>query len=51
MTQFAIDAIAAANTVEIDPDDPCRGCVQIRVGFHSGPIVADVVGSRYDFEL
>lgn len=48
ITAFAVDAITAANTVQIDPEDPGKGFVQIRVGFHSGPVVADVVGTRYD---
>jgi len=43
---FAVDAIKAANETLIDLDDVDRGTVNIRVGFHSGPVVADVVGSR-----
>ena len=43
---FAIDAVAAANSILIDEDDPEKGVVNIRVGFHSGPVVADVVGTR-----
>jgi len=43
---FAIDAVAAAKSTLIDEDDPGKGFVNIRVGFHSGPIVADVVGKR-----
>ena len=46
IAEFAIEAIAAANSTDIDTDDPSRGCVNIRVGFHSGPVVADVVGTR-----
>ena len=71
IADFAIDAIKAANETLVDPDDPEKGCVNIRVGesgdfsfrghfpchsfsllarfylgFHSGPVVADVVGSR-----
>ena len=46
MADFALDAIHAANTTMIDIDDPSKGYVHIRVGFHSGPVVADVVGSR-----
>ena len=46
IAEFAVDAIAAANCTPIDMDDPDRGCVDIRVGFHSGPVVADVVGTR-----
>ena len=45
---FSIDAIEAANStlIDIDIDDPSKGYVEIRVGFHSGPCVANVVGSR-----
>jgi len=43
---FARDAIVAARETLIDKDDPDRGCVNIRVGFHSGPVVANVVGTR-----
>ena len=45
IAEFAIEAIAAANNTYIDTDDPSRGVLNIRVGFHSGPVVADVVGS------
>jgi class 3 adenylate cyclase len=45
IAQFAIDAILAANTTPIDPLDPEKGCVNIRCGFHCGPVVADVVGT------
>jgi serine/threonine protein kinase len=43
--QFAFDAIEAASSTLIDEDDPSQGCVQIRVGFHSGPVVASICGS------
>jgi hypothetical protein len=43
---FAVDAIEAANGTLIDTEHPDLGVVNIRVGFHSGPVVADVVGSR-----
>jgi class 3 adenylate cyclase len=46
IAQFAIGAIKAAQETPIDPDDPSKGCVRIRVGFHSGPVVANVVGTR-----
>jgi len=46
IAEFAIDAINAANETPIDIFDESMGCVSIRVGFHSGPVVADVVGSR-----
>lgn len=40
ITEFSIDAIAAANTTQIDMENPSLGFVDIRVGFHSGPVVA-----------
>jgi guanylate cyclase len=46
IAEFAIDALAAANDTIIDLDNLDKGCVNIRVGFHSGSIVADVVGTR-----
>mmetsp|Transcript_18241 Transcript_18241/g.27837 ORF Transcript_18241/g.27837 Transcript_18241/m.27837 type:complete len:382 (-) Transcript_18241:219-1364(-) len=46
IANFAIDAVHAARRTLIDEEDPHKGAVTIRVGFHSGPVVADVVGSR-----
>ncbi|GKY96680.1 hypothetical protein MPSEU_000627600 [Mayamaea pseudoterrestris] len=46
IAEFAIDAIVAANETLVDVDDPAKGYVNIRVGFHCGPVVADVVGTR-----
>mmetsp|Transcript_26441 Transcript_26441/g.44151 ORF Transcript_26441/g.44151 Transcript_26441/m.44151 type:complete len:1556 (-) Transcript_26441:105-4772(-) len=46
LAEFSIEAIRATSETLIDTDDPAKGFVQIRVGFDSGPIVADVVGSR-----
>ena len=43
---FAVEAVQAAAKVQIDPDNPSLGYVQIRAGFHSGAVVADVVGHR-----
>lgn len=42
---FALDAVAAARSVAADPDgpDPAHG-IEIRAGFHVGPVVASVVG-------
>ena len=33
---FAIDALKAANATLIDEDDPSKGTVNLRIGFHSG---------------
>ena len=46
IAEFAIDAIKVANWTQIDRDDPSKGCVEIRVGFHSGPVTSGVVGTR-----
>lgn len=46
VAQFALEAIKAANQTLIDEDDPTKGYINIRVGFHCGPVVADVVGTR-----
>ena len=46
IAEFAIDAIRVANQTLVDKEDPARGFVNIRVGFHSGPVVSNVVGSR-----
>lgn len=46
IAEFALDAIVAANSIAIDLEDESKGHVNIRVGFHSGPVVADVVGTR-----
>jgi len=45
IAEFAIEAVEAAGKILIDEDDPKRGYVRIRVGFHSGPVVSNVIGS------
>jgi Adenylate and Guanylate cyclase catalytic domain len=45
IAEFAMAAVEAAGTILIDEDDPKRGYVRIRVGFHSGPVVSNVIGS------
>jgi class 3 adenylate cyclase len=45
IAEFAADAIRAASATLVDTTDPSRGCVKLRVGFHSGPVVANVVGT------
>lgn len=46
IAEFALSAIEATNKILIDVDDPDRGCVRIRVGFHSGPVLSNVIGSH-----
>lgn len=43
---FSIDAIKVAKKTLVDYDDISKGFVEIRVGFHSGPVLASVLGSR-----
>ena len=45
VARFSIDAINSAAEVPIDAEDPGKGYVKIRCGFHSGSVVASVVGS------
>ena len=51
LARFAIDALAAAQAVPIDADDPDgRCCLQMRAGLHCGPvvgIVADHASLKY----
>jgi len=46
IAHFAIHAVEAAASTPIDPENLALGNINIRVGFHSGPVVANVVGSR-----
>lgn len=46
VARFSFAALQIAGKTLIDEDDPELGYVVIRVGFHSGPVVADVVGAR-----
>lgn len=46
MAYFALDALKAASTTLIDESDPSKGIVQIRGGFHSGPVASHVIGQR-----
>jgi len=43
--KFAIDLVNEASKILIDDEDPSKGYVNIRVGFHSGPVVSNVIGS------
>ena len=46
MARFAIAAIAAASTITVNMGDTDSRPVQIRVGLHSGPCMAGMVGRR-----
>jgi class 3 adenylate cyclase len=40
---FSQDAIEAANSTLVDEEDASLGHINLRVGFHSGPCVSNVV--------
>ncbi|KAG7367635.1 adenylate and guanylate cyclase catalytic domain containing protein [Nitzschia inconspicua] len=42
---WAQDAVVAASKIPVDDEDLSRGYVKIRAGFHSGPVVSNVIGS------
>ena len=42
---FAIDLVHEASQILIDNEAPEKGYINIRVGFHSGPVVSNVIGS------
>ena len=46
IAEMAHGMVEAASSTLIDLDQPERGSIRIRVGVHSGPVSADVVGSR-----
>ena len=46
MASFALGALIAAEETLVDVAAPELGTVHIRVGLHSGPVVASVVGTR-----
>jgi guanylate cyclase len=45
MSEFAVEAVAVAGNILIDEDDPSAGRVHLRIGFHSGQVVSNVIGS------
>ena len=49
IAEFAIDMINAASMILIDEDEPNKGYVQIRVGFHSGELFHTEGGGMHKF--
>ena len=47
VAEFAIEMISEASQTLIDEENPQKGYVSIRVGFHSGSVVTNVIGVRY----
>ena len=54
VAEFALEAVQEASKIPVDIEDPSKGFVEIRVGFHSGSVVSNVVGNlnpRYVYYL
>ena len=47
LAQFALGAVSVANATPVDPAEPSRGCINIRVGVHAGPVVASLIAGKY----
>lgn len=45
IAEFAVDMINEAGKILVDDEEPSKGYINIRVGFHSGPVVSNVTGS------
>lgn len=43
--EFALAVVAASNETFVDPANPKLGYVKLRVGFHTGPVLSNVIGS------
>ena len=43
--RFAIDMVIEANKILIDEEKPQKGYLNVRAGFHCGPVVSNVIGS------
>jgi class 3 adenylate cyclase len=46
IAEFAVEACEAASDILIDVENPFMGAVQMRIGFHTEPVVASVVGGK-----
>lgn len=45
VARFAMDAIRESAKLRVHPDRPELGYIKMRAGFHTGPVVASVVGN------
>ena len=46
IVQFSTGTLHAAESIAIHPHKPEMGCIKLRIGFHSGPAVSNVVGTK-----
>lgn len=44
IAEFALEAVEAAGKILIDDENPSKGYIKIRAGFHSGSVVSNVIG-------
>mmetsp|Transcript_9648 Transcript_9648/g.15112 ORF Transcript_9648/g.15112 Transcript_9648/m.15112 type:complete len:165 (+) Transcript_9648:175-669(+) len=45
MAKFSLGVMQASKETWVDPSDPSKGHVNIRIGFESGPVTGNVVGT------
>jgi len=45
VAEFSLDAIDLAGKTLIDEEEPELGYVEIRIGFHTGPVLSNVIGT------
>lgn len=46
IAEFSIAAIQAAIQTPVDEEDRSKGNISVKIGFSSGPVVANVIGTR-----
>ena len=46
IARFAVDALRAARSTPVDPDDPLSPRVRLRIGLHCGAVNGGVVGAQ-----
>jgi len=45
IAEFALDLVEAAGKILVDKENPELGYIRVRCGFHSGPVVSNVIGT------
>lgn len=51
IAEFAFEAVEAAGKTLIDEENPAKGHIKLRVGFHSGSVVSNVIGESISIPI